>query len=78
MERYNVAHYSPPAVSSVHPRGITLLVNDNAQHLTAPRGYHDRGIDYYARVAQGGPAQAQVIAPPVAVCTNFIFPHTHI
>ena len=49
-----------------------VLVNDIAQHFVAPHEYHDHGINYYARVAQGIPAQVQGIAPQVPVGTSLI------
>ena len=53
-----------------------VFINDIAQGLAPPNEYNDRGINYYARVAQGVPAQAQAIAPPAPVRTNSSSPHT--
>ena len=49
---------------------------DYPHHVEAQHEYHDRGINYYARVAEGVPAPAHAIAPLAPVCINLIFPYT--
>lgn len=64
---------SAPGSELPYPLVIALvLINDIAQGLMALHEYHDHGINYYARVAQGIPAQVQAMAPQVPVGTNSI------
>ena len=74
MEYLGMAHYpSPPAVSNIYSWVISLCSHrrhDFTQDRMDPHDWNDRGINYNARVVQGVPAQAQVIAPPAPVCTN--------